>query len=110
MNYTVRSSRKADTDIAVIFEWIAKRSPDGASRWLDALEAAIHKLRIQAGECALAPEADEIGIDLRQMMFRTRRGRPYRLLFVIRDDVVSLAAVRGAGQDDVLMNDIELPE
>ena len=55
-------------------------------------------------------EADDFGIDLRQSLFRTRRGRLYRLLFVIRGDVVHLAAVRGPGQEMVSADDLELSE
>jgi len=110
MIHRVSSSRQSDADAAVIFDWIAKRSPDGAIRWLEAFEAAARKLQTQADQCVPAPEADEIGIDLRQLIFRTRRGRPYRLLFVIRDDVVHLTAIRGAGQENVSIDDIELPE
>lgn len=110
MSYTVRFSRKADANAVVIFDWISKRSPEGADRWLNALEAGIRKLQLHANKCVPAPEADELGIDLRQLIFRTRRGRLYRLLFVIRDHIVHLTAIRGAGQDSVSMEDIELPE
>ena len=97
-------------DVTVIFEWIAQRSPDGAIRWLDAFEEAINQLRHNAANCSLAIEADDFGIDLRQSLFRTRRGKSYRLLFVIRGDVVYLAAVRGPGQEVVAAGDLELPE
>ena len=43
-------------------------------------------------------------------MFRTHRGRIYRLLFVIRDNQVYLAGVRGPGQDVVSLEDVHLPE
>jgi plasmid stabilization system protein ParE len=110
MIYSIRSSRRADTDVTVIFDWIAERSPEGAFRWLDAFEAAVNLLRQSAANCPVAMEADDLGIDLRQSMFRTRRGRIYRLLFVIRDDQVYLAAIRGPGQEVVSLEDLDLPE
>lgn len=110
MSYAIRSSRKSDADADIVFDWIAERSPDGARRWLEAFEAAIDKLKTQADTCNLAPERSDLGIELRQLMFRTRRGRPYRLLFVIRENTVHLAAVRSAGQQDVAWRDIELPD
>ncbi|MEI8384002.1 MAG: hypothetical protein WCJ09_28070 [Planctomycetota bacterium] len=110
MIYSIHSSRRADTDVAVIFEWIANRSPEGALRWLDAFEAAVNHLRQNAPDCAFATEAEDLGIDLRHTMFRTRRGQIYRLLFVIHDDQVYLAGVRGPGQDVVSVEDVDLPE
>ena len=110
MTYAIRSSHQADADVAEILDWIAERSPDGAVRWLAAFEAAIDRLRERADRCSRAPETDELSVDLRQLLFRTRRGRPYRIVFVIRDEVVHLAAVRGPGEDDITSADIEFPE
>jgi plasmid stabilization system protein ParE len=110
MSYSIRSSRRADRDVTFIFEWIAKRSPGGAIRWLDAFESAVDHLRQNAANCSFAMEADDCGIDLRQSLFQTRRGRIYRLLFVIRDDQVHLVSVRGPGQDVVSFDDVNLPE
>lgn len=109
MSYAIRSSRKSDADAAAILDWIVQRSPDGARRWLEAFDAAVHNLRDHPLNCSLAPESEELGIELRQLIFRTRHGRPYRLLFVIRETTVHLTAIRGAGQQDAALSDIELP-
>jgi mRNA-degrading endonuclease RelE of RelBE toxin-antitoxin system len=44
-----------------------------------------------------APEAEELSIDLRQ--YKTRRGRPYRLIFVIKDTKIEVLTLRGSGQN-----------
>jgi hypothetical protein len=41
------------------------------------------------------------------MLFGTRRGRTYRVLFVIRGDVVQILCVRGPGERPVKPEDIE---
>jgi hypothetical protein len=46
----------------------------------------------------------EVDID---RIFRTRRGRTYRALFVIRGDIVQILCVRGPGEKPVKPEDIE---
>lgn len=101
-------SDRAERDIADVQNWILARSPEGAERWLTALDAALFRLAHSAAECPRADEADRFGIDLRQQTFRTRRGLTYRLVFPIHADVVRVAALRGAGQDWLRADEIEL--
>lgn len=49
--------------------------------------------------CGLAPESENHRDEIRQRIFKTRRGLPYRILFVVRGDVIYLLHVRGPGQD-----------
>jgi hypothetical protein len=83
-----------------------KRSPAGASAWYVALHERLKKLADDATRCAMAPEAMKLGVDLRQAFFKTRRGRNYRLLFIIADDEARVLRVRGPGQKPVRMRDI----
>ena len=100
-----RAARDADT----IFDWLTVRSADGAFHWYEAYLVTLRTLLTNAQGCPLAPEADKLGIDLRQVLFHTRKGRTYRSLFVIRDDVIHVVSVRGPGQDFVTDDDVELP-
>jgi plasmid stabilization system protein ParE len=110
MSLRVRISRRAERDIREIQDWIKARSIDGARNWLDALDQALAKLPRHATSSAAAAEADDLGIDLRQRLFKTRRGRSYRLLFVVRDETVQVLSVRGPGQDWLRQDDIEIIE
>ncbi len=83
MTLEVRVSGRTEKDVDTIFEWLAKRSKDGAVRWYHAYLISLHSLLIQAEGCGIAPEAEKLGIDLRQFLFKTRSGRVYRSLFVI---------------------------
>ncbi|HEV2296691.1 MAG TPA: hypothetical protein VGR35_22810 [Tepidisphaeraceae bacterium] len=57
-------------------------------RWLDGIEQAIAGLNEFPNRCAIAPETDTIGIEIRQQLYGRRAGG-YRILFVVRGDVVT---------------------
>jgi len=48
---------------------------------------------------ALAPENDAFTEEIRHVLFKTRRGRFYRILFSIAADAVVVLTVRGPHQD-----------
>lgn len=102
----VRLSAKAERDADVIFDWIATRSKDGAGRWYDAYTLTIQSLASVGKSAILAPEADDLGIDLHQVLFKTRKGRSYRCLFFILEDTIDVVAIRGAGQDIATLDDL----
>jgi hypothetical protein len=43
-------------------------------------------------------------------MFKTRHGRTYRLLYVVRGDLIYLLHVRGPGQDLMGDDEVRLPD
>jgi plasmid stabilization system protein ParE len=106
MTFTVEFSDEAEKNARDIRDWIAKRSPAGALRWLDALDRASDRLRESAESFALAPESDAFAEDFRQLPFHTARGNTYRLLYIIRGTTVHVVSVRGAGQDLLKPEDI----
>jgi plasmid stabilization system protein ParE len=107
MTYRVQPTAQAEADIDRIFAWLSGRSPEGARRWYESFCEAAERLESSPQSFALAPENDEFDEELRHILFRTRRGRTYRALFVIRGDVVQILCVRGPGQRPVKPEDIE---
>ena len=99
MKLRVELAQRAKNDIDVIIAWIAKHSPQGARTWSHRLQSVLEGLSTSATTCALAPEDGYGDTEIRQLIFKTRRGKPYRILFTIRDDVVFIRHVRGPGQD-----------
>jgi plasmid stabilization system protein ParE len=99
--------RQAEADIDSILTWLADRSHTGARSWHRALEASLDWLETNAPSCGLAPENDLFPEEIRQHFFKTRRGRPYRLLFTIAGRQVRLLHVRGPGQDLVEPDAVE---
>jgi plasmid stabilization system protein ParE len=108
MTLQVRVSQRAQADVETILTWLYGRSPQGAARWFDKYLDTLQNLPDQADGCPQAPEAATLGRDLRQLLFKTRRGHTYRSLFVIEGDFVQLLAVRGAGQDLLTAEELRL--
>jgi plasmid stabilization system protein ParE len=99
MTFRVHLTGAAREDVRGILRWINERSPAGAQAWFRRWREALKALRHRADELALAPESEGHDEAIRQFIFRTRRGRPYRALFVVRGNTVFVLHVRGPGQD-----------
>ncbi len=98
MTFRVSILRRAEQDAQKIFDWIAERSPDGAVRWWSAFVTAAAQLATNPTGRGLAPESELTDYELRQFLFKTRRGRTYRGVFVVVADEVKILRVRGPGQ------------
>lgn len=98
MAYTVRTLSRAKNDAQQIFNWIKDRSPEGAIRWWAAFRDACRSLEQSPERNSLAVEAEQSDRDIRQLLFKARRGRYYRLVYVIAEDEVHVLRVRGPGQ------------
>ena len=98
MKRKVLLMRQAEVDLDAILNWIGSRSPSGAKNWYKSLEVTIVWLEEHAASCALAPESDAFDEEIRERLFKTKRGRPYRLLFVIAGKQVRILHIRGPGQ------------
>ncbi|MGD9720518.1 MAG: type II toxin-antitoxin system RelE/ParE family toxin [Pirellulales bacterium] len=109
MKQDVRFTHEAGRCVRDICDWLAARSPAGAARWLDALEAASGRIAERAESFGLAPEADQFSEPLRQTLFKTPSGKTFRALFVIREGLVYIVSVRGAGQALIDPASIVLP-
>jgi hypothetical protein len=107
MRYTVSVLRRARADISETRAWIASNLPQGAANWYRAVREAVKQLHHDAHQHELAPESCDLGRDVRQRLFRTRRGRPYRLIFAIVETQVRILRVRGPGPAPLAPEDIE---
>ena len=87
------SRRNIDT----IYGWIAERSSDGAKRWYRTLQKALDKLLEDADRFPIAPESRHFDEVVRNLSFRMRSGRVYRVLFtVVGKEVHVLCICAGA--------------
>jgi plasmid stabilization system protein ParE len=110
MSRRLRISAQVERDVDEIFDWIASRSRVGARRWYEHYRLVVGELVRVGGNCPTAPEADALGLPLREQLFHTPRGRTYRVVFLIDDETVDVLAVRGAGQDFLTVEDLSFPE
>ena len=109
MTYHVRTLHRAQQDVDAIVHWIAveRQSPQGAATWLHAYEQAAAALSNSPQGYPFAPENEHVDLDIRQFLFKTRRGRIYRGLFTVEIDEVLILRVRGPGQAPVEPHDLE---
>ena len=106
MSFTVRELPKARHDKHSIFRWLDERSPAGALAWLEAYDSLLERLTQDAASFGLAAESQDCDFEVRQGLFKTRRGRVYRVLFFIDGQEVYILRVRGPGQAPVNPEDI----
>jgi hypothetical protein len=94
MSFKVAVTVGAADDIREILRWIDDRSQTGAATWFRTWQSVLQSIRDRADHFGVAPESHSHPEPIRQALFKTRRGRPYRALFVIQDMNVFVLHVR----------------
>lgn len=98
MTIRIVIAARADRDAQEIFAWLAAHSPAGAASWFDSYLTAVESLRQFPLRGGLAEEGRIYEEPIRQILFRTKAGRNYRLLYSFGDQLVTVLHVRGLGQ------------
>ena len=98
MKYRLVIVRPAEIDAEEIYAYLLRRSPQGAASWYRAFLACTERIARQPLACSLAPENAAFDFELRQALFKTRYGNPYRCVFTVVDDEVRILRLRGRGQ------------
>ena len=86
--YKVLITKIAEEDISHIFEYILSDNPQAAERWKDEIKSQIASLKEFPARCSIIPEAGDIGIDYRHIIYGD-----YRTVFKIKDDEVFIMRV-----------------
>lgn len=89
---------RAERDADAIYEWIRARSPQGARAWWSSFDQATRRLTEQVDIAGQAPENDLFLEHIQQKIFRTDRGRRYRIIFTVSGNDVLILRIRGPGQ------------
>src|SRR5690242_12000456 len=97
MTHHVQLSPRAARDAENAYLWLRERAPHTAARWYNRLLEAVQSLERLPERCGLAPEAESLGIELRQLLYGKRSG-VYRILFTVEGDVVRVHRIRRAAQ------------
>ncbi len=108
MKFRVRILQRAQLDFREILKWLGTRSRSGASSWARAFDEALARLENDPASYPLAPESDHSDCEVREILFKTRRGLSYRILFFVEVEDVYILHVRGAGQDFLTADELEL--
>src|SRR5262245_4381487 len=98
MSRTPRIVERAASDVDDIFNWLVRRSVQGATSWYLAFRQALGKIASSPESFAEAPESHVVGRQLRQALFKTRRGRLYRIVFQVLETEIVILRIRGPGQ------------
>lgn len=106
MTYRVITQPRAEAEAEEAFQWIFDRSPEAAIRWYRGLREAIESLATDPLRCGLAPENEFFEPEIRQLLYGRRRGI-YRILFTVRQDVVSVLSVHHGARQTVRSLTIE---
>lgn len=109
MKFAVQIQRSARRDYNTIVDYIGDRSQAGAIAWGQAFDQALARLEESADTMARAQEDEFVDFEVREILFKTRRGLVYRALFTITERTVHILHVRGPGQDFLSAEDLEPP-
>lgn len=107
MAFRVDLSPSALNDAEAAFLWLAKDSRSAAEAWFNGLLEAIYSLEAFPSRCQLAPESRDIGLDIRQLLYKN-----YRLLFTVApgdgkvEGVVQILRIRHLAQDRLTLRDL----
>jgi plasmid stabilization system protein ParE len=98
MTRTLRIIELARNDVDEIFGWLARRSVRGAVAWYLAFRRAVEGIAASPDLLEEAPESGLLGRPLRETLFKTRRGRSYRIVVELSSAGIVILRVRGPGQ------------
>ena len=67
--YRVEITRAAERDVIRIYEYIERRSPERAVKWFAEIERQAQALSQHPNRCPVIPEADDIGVEYRHLIW-----------------------------------------
>ncbi len=97
MAHRVRMAARAERDVDEALSRLQPRFPVAAARWHAGLLEAVQSLEEQPERYGLAPEAEELGIELRQLLFGKRR-HAYRVLYTVTGETINVLHIRRASR------------
>ena len=104
MEHKVEVTEAVYEQIDAIVAHIALDAPEAARRWGAEIIGEIRSLKIFPMRHGLAPEAQAVGMQVRQMMFGI-----YRVLYTVTDDVVTVHGVRHGRRQSLRPEELPKP-
>jgi plasmid stabilization system protein ParE len=75
MKYRVRLAAKAEADVDGVLRWFRDQQATAAGgRWFARLMVKIDTLETHPDRCAIAVESEELGVEIRELLFGRRHG------------------------------------
>ena len=101
MVFRVEISPSALQDIENILIWMTENYPEIVEEWYLGILDAIRSLEKFPNRCPLARESEEIGLEIRQLLYKQ-----HRIIFRVIDDSVVISRVRHIARDSLLSEDL----
>jgi len=107
MEFCVNISPSALADAETAYLWIRERDPEMADKWFIGLLNAVNSLEHFPSRCTVAPESEELGMEIRQLLYGKSKRFRYRILFEISGTAVNVYRIRHSAQQYLTEEDIE---
>jgi plasmid stabilization system protein ParE len=107
MSLRLEYTLNAQTEIEDSYLWIKERAPMAAEKWRDELIGKIQGLAENPRRHPLAPESGKFPWDIRQLLFRKRRGQ-FRVFYTIDKKRVVILAVRRSARKPLEEGDLPI--
>jgi plasmid stabilization system protein ParE len=105
--FRVEIAPSALADAEAAYFWIRAHSASSAESWLNGLIETIHSLEEFPRRCARAPESEELGREVRHLLYG-KHPHVYRILFgIVGDDAVRVYRIRHGARDRLRAEDLE---
>jgi plasmid stabilization system protein ParE len=102
MQYEVCVAGQVEKQIEEVADYISsKSSPETAKRWTCAVRERMSRLKSFPFKHGLAPEAFDLGIQLRQIVFGS-----YRVLYTVTDKTVNVIMLRHSARQPIELDDL----
>jgi len=101
MSYRIVFTPRSLSDLQDIRDYIAKRSPLNAIRYLERLLDELDTLETLPNGCPLAIENDLVPFELRQFIVK-----PYRILYRVKAKDVQILHIRHAARNPAKPDDL----
>lgn len=105
MSFRLEYTLNAQTEIEDSFLWIKERAPMAAEKWRDELISKIEALAENPHRHPLAAESGRFPREIRQLLFRKRRGQ-FRVFYTIDKKRVVILAVRRSARKPLEEGDL----
>jgi plasmid stabilization system protein ParE len=106
--YSVIVSATAKQNMRDGYRWAARHAPETAARWLERFHQELQTLSRNPERCSIAPEAAQVGREIRQFLFGRRRSL-WRVLFIIEGAEIRVLQVRRASRDAATAQELGNP-
>jgi plasmid stabilization system protein ParE len=109
VKYTIEVAATAEEEAEAAFNWLSERTSVHAQEWLDGLYDALHGLAEFPTRWPLARENRRVEEEIRQLLYG-KLPHVYRVLFVIRGNVVHVLHIRHGARRAMRRKEIVFPE